>query len=177
MQADEANTPARRIYFPVMMMYLDEGGAQSYYHEFAQRLTEFMGAISNPKVLVDCVEISKLCMSGEYYKALMLSGIPNFLYTIGYTNASWTLKADLVSDYAVRLLRHMDEKDYRRFEVARDPEVGELPFMDLASGYIQRALDEMPKQGDQAPWRLKQNYLVDLRTMSGAIADDVIEFS
>jgi flagellar protein FlbT len=73
MQADEANTPARRIYFPVMMMYLDEGGAQSYYHEFAQRLTEFMGAISNPKVLVDCVEISKLCMSGEYYKALMLS--------------------------------------------------------------------------------------------------------
>lgn len=73
MQADEANTPARRIYFPVMMMYLDEGGAQNYYHEFAQRLTEFMGAISNPKVLVDCVEISKLCMSGEYYKALMLA--------------------------------------------------------------------------------------------------------
>jgi flagellar protein FlbT len=73
MQADEANTPARRIYFPVMMMYLDGAGAQNYYHEFAQRLTEFMGAISNPKVLVDCVEISKLCMSGEYYKALMLA--------------------------------------------------------------------------------------------------------
>lgn len=72
MQADEANTPARRIYFPVMMMYLDGGSAQNYYHEFAQRLTEFMGAISNPKILVDCVEISKLCMSGEYYKALML---------------------------------------------------------------------------------------------------------
>ena len=73
MQVEEANSPSRRIYFPVMMMYLDEGGAQSYYHEFAQRLTEFMGAISNPKVLVDCVEISKLCMSGEYYKALMLA--------------------------------------------------------------------------------------------------------
>jgi flagellar biosynthesis repressor protein FlbT len=72
MQQDEANTPARRIYFPVMMMYLDEGGAQNYYHEFAQRLTEFMGAISNPKVLVECVDISKLCLSGEYYKALML---------------------------------------------------------------------------------------------------------
>ena len=73
MQQEEANSPARRIYFPVMMMYLDEVGAQSYYHEFAQRLTEFMGAISNPKILVDCLEISKLCMSGEYYKALMLS--------------------------------------------------------------------------------------------------------
>lgn len=72
MQQEEANSPARRIYFPVMMMYLDEAGSQSYYHEFAQRLTEFMGAISNPKVLVDCVDISKLCMSGEYYKALML---------------------------------------------------------------------------------------------------------
>jgi flagellar protein FlbT len=72
MQQEDASTPARRIYFPVMMMYLDEGGTKNYYHEFAQRLTEFMGAISNPKVLVDCVEISKLCMSGEYYKALML---------------------------------------------------------------------------------------------------------
>lgn len=72
MQQEEANSPARRIYFPVMMMYLDEAGAQAYYHEFAQRLTEFMGAISNPKVLVDCVDISKLCLSGEYYKALML---------------------------------------------------------------------------------------------------------
>ena len=72
MQAEAATTPARRIYFPVMMMYLDETGASNYYHEFAQRLTEFMGAIGNPKVLADCVEISKLCMSGEYYKALML---------------------------------------------------------------------------------------------------------
>ena len=72
MQQEDAKTPARRIYFPVMMMYLDEGGAENYYHEFAQRLTEFMGAISNPKVLMECVEISKLCMSGEYYKALML---------------------------------------------------------------------------------------------------------
>jgi len=111
------------------------------------------------------------------YKALMLSGLPNFLYTIGYTNASWTLKADLVSDYAVRLLRHMDEQGYARFDVARDPAVAELPFMDLASGYIQRALDVMPKQGETPPWRLKQNYLVDLKTMAGAIDDDVIRFS
>ena len=72
MQADEVNTPARRIYFPVMMMYLDEAGASQYYDEFVRRLSEFMGAISNPEVLADCVTISKHCMAREYYKALML---------------------------------------------------------------------------------------------------------
>ena len=72
MQQEEANTPARRIYFPVMMMYLDEGGAARYYDEFVLRLTEFMGVIRNPDVLAECVSISKLCMEREYYKALML---------------------------------------------------------------------------------------------------------
>ena len=72
MQSDEANTPARRIYFPVMMMYLDEAVADRYYDEFVRRLTEFMGVISNPSVLADCVNISKHCMAREFYKALML---------------------------------------------------------------------------------------------------------
>ncbi len=72
MQTEEANTPARRIYFPVMMMYLDEGGASKFYDEFIQRMTEFMGVLSNPDVLADCVNISKHCMANEYYKALML---------------------------------------------------------------------------------------------------------
>jgi flagellar protein FlbT len=72
LQAEEANTPARRIYFPVMMMYLDEASADRYYDEFVRRLTEFMGVISNPAVLADCVNISKHCMGREYYKALML---------------------------------------------------------------------------------------------------------
>jgi flagellar protein FlbT len=72
MQADEANTPARRIYFPLMMMYLDEAGAGRYYDEFVRRLTEFMGAVRNPGILADCVAISKHCMAHEYYKALML---------------------------------------------------------------------------------------------------------
>ena len=72
MQAEDANTPARRIYFPVMMMYLDEGGAERHYDEFVRRLTEFMGVITNPSVLADCVNISKHCMAREYYKALML---------------------------------------------------------------------------------------------------------
>ena len=71
MQEEDAVTPARRIYFPVMMMYLEEAAAERYYDEFVRRLTEFMGVISNPEVLADCVNISKHCMAREYYRALM----------------------------------------------------------------------------------------------------------
>ncbi len=71
MQEEEATTPARRIYFPVMMMYLDEAGADRYYDEFVRRLTEFMNVIGNPAILTECIEISKNCMEREYYKALM----------------------------------------------------------------------------------------------------------
>ena len=71
MQQEDATTPARRIYFPVMMMYLDEGAAGRHYDEFVRRLTEFMSVIANPTVLADCVAISKHCMDREYYKALM----------------------------------------------------------------------------------------------------------
>ena len=72
MQQEQANTPARRIYFPVMMTYLDESGAERYYDEFVRRMSEFMGVIRNPNVLADCVDVSKYCMEREYYKALML---------------------------------------------------------------------------------------------------------
>lgn len=73
MQASEAVTPARRIYFAVMMMYLDEGGLESHYDEFVRRMSEFMGVIGNPSVLADCVTISKHVLEKEFYKALMLS--------------------------------------------------------------------------------------------------------
>ena len=72
MQADDVVTPARRIYFPVMMMYLEEASAERYYDEFVRRLTEFMSVIANPEVLADCVNISKHCMAREYYRALMM---------------------------------------------------------------------------------------------------------
>ncbi len=72
MQADEAVTPARRIYFPVMMMYLDQSGWESYQDEFLKRLSEFMGAVRNAEILSDCVNVSRLVMVREYYKALML---------------------------------------------------------------------------------------------------------
>lgn len=112
------------------------------------------------------------------YKALMLSGVPNFAFTIGYTNASWTLKADLVTEYVVRLLRHMDERGHRQVVAQRDPSVGERPFMDFSSGYVLRALDDVPVQGDRAPWMLKQNYLTDVRTIRrDAIDDGVLQFT
>ncbi|WP_420472453.1 flagellar biosynthesis repressor FlbT [Brevundimonas sp. FT23042] len=71
MQQAEADTPAKRIYFPVMMMYLDEASAPKVYDEFALRLTEFMGASRNPDVLAECVAASRHVMAREYYKALM----------------------------------------------------------------------------------------------------------
>ncbi len=112
------------------------------------------------------------------YKGLMVSGLPNFVFTIGYTNASWTLKADLVGEYVVRLLTHMDRHGLASVVPVRDPSVGERPFMDLASGYVQRALDRLPRQGDRAPWMLKQNYLSDLRTIRRDKVDDgVLQFT
>jgi len=73
MQAEEVNTPARRIYFPVMMMYLDEGGAPKLHDEFATRLSEFMNASRNPEIMQDCIAASRHVMAREYYKALMVA--------------------------------------------------------------------------------------------------------
>jgi cation diffusion facilitator CzcD-associated flavoprotein CzcO len=106
------------------------------------------------------------------YKAMMLSGIPNFAFTIGYTNASWTLKADLVSDYVCRLLDHLDRNGLRVATPRPDPSVGERPLMDFSAGYVLRALDELPKQGDRSPWQLKQNYLTDVRKIPRDDIDD-----
>ncbi len=72
MQPEQANTPARRIYVPIMMMYLDADGVDSYYNDFALRMTEFMGAVRNRGALATCVEISRAVTAGAYYKALML---------------------------------------------------------------------------------------------------------
>jgi cation diffusion facilitator CzcD-associated flavoprotein CzcO len=113
------------------------------------------------------------------YKGMMLSGVPNMALTLGYTNASWTLKADLVSQYVCRLLNHMDANDYRVVTpVEPDPSLEREPFLDLASGYVLRSLDKLPKQGPRAPWRLYQNYPRDIVMMRhGPLEDEGIEFS
>lgn len=113
------------------------------------------------------------------YKGMMLGGIPNFAFTIGYTNASWTLKADLVSDYVCRLLAHMDAHGRSVcVPVNDDPAVTTRPLLDFNAGYVQRSIDRFPKSGVHAPWRLGMSYLHDLVTLRHrAVADGVIRFS
>lgn len=107
------------------------------------------------------------------YKGMMLSGVPNMALALGYTNASWTLKCDLVSEYVCRLLRHMDERGYRSCAPrAPDPSMPREPFLDLAAGYIQRSLHLLPKQGARAPWRLHQSYFRDVRMFRHAPLED-----
>jgi cation diffusion facilitator CzcD-associated flavoprotein CzcO len=112
------------------------------------------------------------------YKGMMLSEVPNFAFTIGYTNASWTLKADLVAEYACRLLNHMSAGGYGEC-VPRisDPAVTEEPLMDFTSGYVLRSLEMLPKQGSKEPWKLRQNYPVDLRNLRrGPLEDGAMRF-
>jgi cation diffusion facilitator CzcD-associated flavoprotein CzcO len=113
------------------------------------------------------------------YKGMMLSDIPNFAFTLGYTNASWTLKADLVAEYVCRLLNHMDAGGYDLC-VPRtgDPSVTEEPLLDFQSGYVLRSIDGLPKQGSKEPWKLRMNYPLDLRAMRfGAVEDGTMRFS
>jgi monooxygenase len=109
------------------------------------------------------------------YKGMMLSGVPNFAWTVGYTNASWTLKADLVAEYVCRLLTHMDRNGYAAVTPDASHVTAGNPLLDLASGYVQRSMDQLPKQGDRTPWRLHQNYVRDVRLLRrGPIDDDVV---
>jgi cation diffusion facilitator CzcD-associated flavoprotein CzcO len=113
------------------------------------------------------------------YKGLMISGVPNFAYTFGYTNASWTLKADLVAEYVVRLLRYLSSHGYdSAVPVNDDPAVAERPLLDFQSGYVQRSLHEFPKAGSRGPWQVVMSYPRDLRTLRyGRVNDGVLRFS
>ncbi|MBU0916758.1 flavin-containing monooxygenase [Aquabacterium parvum] len=112
------------------------------------------------------------------YKGLMFSDIPNFSNTLGYTNASWTLKADLIAEYVCRLLKHMD-KTGTRIAVAerKDPNVKPAPLLDMTSGYVARAEAHLPKGADRAPWKLYQNYALDMDQLrNGKLEDGVMAF-
>jgi monooxygenase len=111
------------------------------------------------------------------YKGMMFSDVPNLAVAIGYTNASWTLKCDLTCEYVCRLLRHMDEKGFSQCCPRRNPDVTEEPLINFTAGYIQRAIDQFPKQGSVRPWKLYQNYALDLVTLRHApIEDGALEF-
>lgn len=111
------------------------------------------------------------------YKGMMFDGVPNFAYAFGYTNASWTLKCELISAYVCRLVREMDARGVDWVMPKAGPDVGAEDALGLTSGYVQRAAGELPKQGDRAPWRLHQNYLKDLMAIRyGRLDDGALRF-
>ncbi|HTP07007.1 MAG TPA: NAD(P)/FAD-dependent oxidoreductase [Anaerolineae bacterium] len=112
------------------------------------------------------------------YKGMMFSDVPNLAGAIGYTNASWTLKCELVAQYVCRLLKFMDRWGYVQCTPRNtDPSIKEEPIINFTSGYVQRALSSLPHQGSRPPWKLYQNYIFDLITFRyGRIDDGAMEF-
>jgi cation diffusion facilitator CzcD-associated flavoprotein CzcO len=113
------------------------------------------------------------------YRGMMLGGVPNMAFAIGYTNASWTLKCELTCEYVCRLLNTMDERGHSICLPRKPgPSVKPEPFIDFSSGYVQRGIAQFPSQGSRTPWRLHQNYARDLLELRfGSIDDEAMEFS
>jgi len=113
------------------------------------------------------------------YKGMMYSDVPNLASAFGYTNASWTLKCDLTCDYVCRLINYMDRHGYKQCMPHNvDPTVQEMPALEFTSGYVQRAVAKMPKQGSKRPWRLYQNYALDIVSLRfGNVDDGVMKYS
>jgi len=113
------------------------------------------------------------------YKGMMYDGVPNLASAFGYTNASWTLKCDLTCEYVCRLINYMDDHNYRQcMPHNTDPTIEALPSLDFSSGYVQRAVAKMPKQGSKRPWRLYQNYALDIVSLRlGKVDDGVMRYS
>jgi len=112
------------------------------------------------------------------YKGCMFSNIPNMNLAFGYTNASWTLKCDMVSQYICRLINYMDKNDFKQCcPKQNDPNLTLEPYMDFTPGYIARVLDRLPKTGSKVPWQVKQSYFYDKEIFEkGALDDGIIEF-
>ena len=113
------------------------------------------------------------------YKGMMYSGVPNLASTFGYTSASWTLKADLTSEYVCRLLNHMDRRGFTECRPMNDHlDLKPAPWLDFSSGYVTRGMAKFPKQGEAKPWKVHQNYALDLLEFRyGRVEDGVMRFS
>ncbi len=129
-----------------------------------------MQILSGMTISVDGVRVEfNKAMS---YKGMMYSGVPNLATAFGYTNASWTLKADLTSSYVCRLLTYMDQRGFAEARPIADASVQDAPFLDFSSGYVTRALSELPRQGTTKPWKLNQNYALDMMALKFGKLDD-----
>ena len=113
------------------------------------------------------------------YKGMMYADVPNMASAFGYTNASWTLKCDLTCEYVCRLINYMDRHNFRQCVPHNDdPTITAQPSLDFTSGYVQRSVAKMPKQGSKQPWRLYQNYALDVVSLRfGRIDDGVMRYS
>lgn len=113
-----------------------------------------------------------------FYRGVLLEGLPNFGFVFGYTNASWTLKVELVSQYVARIINFMDEQNMNTCVPEDHCNVKRELFLNLSSGYIKRAQQQIPKQGAEQPWRLDQNYRKDKARLRGVKIDDgVLQFT
>jgi cation diffusion facilitator CzcD-associated flavoprotein CzcO len=114
----------------------------------------------------------------KVYRGVLIENLPNLGMIFGYTNASWTLKSDLTSEYICRVLNYMEKTDTQQCVPVDEENMDDIPFIDMSSGYIKRALDKVPKQGQKSPWRLHQNYLRDMAMLRlGSVNDGVIKFT
>jgi cation diffusion facilitator CzcD-associated flavoprotein CzcO len=112
------------------------------------------------------------------YKGMMFSDVPNFASAFGYTNASWTLKCELTSEYVCRLLNYMDQHKFKYCTPrVNDPSITTEPVLNFSSGYVQRAINTLPRQGSKKPWKLYQNYILDLMSLRfGRVNDGTMQF-
>ena len=151
-----------------------------------RRNTQLQGAQQLAETLRLAIESIHIEVDGKAFKAsqamayrgMWLSDLPNAVMTFGYTNASWTLKADLTATYTCRLLNYMRKNGYQKAVPVRDPHMAEQDYLSFTSGYVQRAKNVLPKQGQQAPWQVNQNYFKDFMLIRfGRLNDGVMKFS
>ncbi len=134
-----------------------------------------MKLFANMEISVDGQKINPA--DKMFYRGVLLEGVPNFGAVFGYTNASWTLKSEMVSEYVCRIINHMDEVEHPICTPVDVHDTKQELFLNLSSGYVQRAQDGIPKQGASQPWRLDQNYRKDKRRLKGVeIEDGILEF-
>ncbi|MGB3699282.1 MAG: NAD(P)/FAD-dependent oxidoreductase [Gordonia sp. (in: high G+C Gram-positive bacteria)] len=111
------------------------------------------------------------------YRGVMLSGVPNWVLAIGYTNSSWTLKIGMLCEYFCRILTRMDQTGATSVEPVADPAMETRPLLDFGAGYVKRALDRLPKQGTQSPWTMTMAVSADVKQLRrGAIDDEFLQY-
>jgi monooxygenase len=125
--------------------------------------------------IAPCVDGQPVPLSEQFvWRGAMVTGVPNFAVCVGYTNASWTLRADLTHRLVCKVLEHLARRGLAAVAPVAEAGVEERPLLDLAAGYVQRSIHEFPRQGDRGPWKVRQNYLLDAAlTLRGDLGRDL----